>query len=49
MNSINQNLPLFKNIQQHLSNDVSNYENIKPKNPLSKIDTQNGSKYIQII
>ena len=31
MNSINQNLPIFKNIQQHLSNDDSNYENIKPK------------------
>ena len=42
MNTINQNLPLFKNMQQQLVSDSSNYENIKPKQkmPLSRIDTQ---------
>ena len=49
MNSINQNLPIFKNIQHSLSNEISNYENIKPKNPLSKIDPQNSSKSFQIL
>ncbi len=42
MNTINQNLPLFKNMQQQLVSDSSNYENIKPKQkmPLSRIDVQ---------
>ena len=42
MNTINQNLPLFKNMQQQLVIDSSNYENIKPKQkmPLSRIDVQ---------
>ena len=60
MNTINQNLPLFKNMQQQLVSDSSNYENIKPKQkmPLSRIDTQaskftliyyNTSNYMQFI
>ena len=42
MNTINQNLPLFKNMQQAIVEDTSNYENIKPKQkmPLSRIDFQ---------
>ena len=42
MNTINQNLPLFKNIDQHIIEGSSNYENIKSKNkiPLSRIDIQ---------
>ncbi len=42
MNTINQNLPLFKNMKQTLVEDTSNYENIKPKQkiPLSRIDIQ---------
>ena len=46
MSTINQNLPLFKNMQQQLVSDTSNYENIKPnqKMPLSRIDVQT-SKY----
>ena len=48
MNTLNENLPLFKNmnIQQNFR-DTSNYENIKPKQkmPLSRLDVQT-SKYI---
>ena len=42
MNTINQNLPLFKNIDQHIIEGSSNYDNIKSKNkiPLSRIDIQ---------
>ncbi len=47
MNTLNENLPLFKNmnIQQNFI-DTSNYENIKPKQkmPLSRLDVQT-SKY----
>ena len=48
MNTINQNLPLFKNIQQQIVNESSNYENIKSKQkmPLSRIDVQ-ASKFIK--
>ena len=50
MNTINQNLPLFKNMQQQLISDSSNYENIKPKQkmPLSRIDIQ-ASKFISYL
>ena len=50
MNTINQNLPLFKNMQQAIVEDTSNYENIKPKQkmPLSRIDFQS-SKFFKII
>ena len=39
MNTINQHLPIFKNMQQQIVSDPSNYENIKPKQkfPLSRI------------
>ena len=50
LNTINQNLPLFKNMQQQLISDSSNYENIKPKQkmPLSRIDIQ-ASKFISYL
>ena len=50
MNTINENLPLFKNMQQPIITDTSHYENIKPKQkfPLSRIDVQT-SKYFYII
>ena len=40
MSSINQNLPLFKNMEEPMFADPSNIENVKSnhKNPLSKID-----------
>ena len=40
MNTINENLPLFKNLQQQVVADQSNYENIKPKQKmyLSRMD-----------
>ena len=51
MNTINQNLPLFKNIQQQIVNESSNYENIKSKQkmPLSRIDVQASKFYKKII
>ena len=49
MNTLNENLPLFKNMfmQQNMI-DTSNYENIKPKQkmPLSRLDVQS-SKFIK--
>ena len=47
MKLFNENLPLFKTMQQKAICDPSNYENIKPKSkmPLSRIDLQS-SKYI---
>ena len=51
MNTINQNLPLFKNIQQQIVNESSNYENIKSKQkmPLSRIDVQASKSIKKII
>ena len=48
MNTINQNLPLFKNMQQQLVSDSSNYENIKPKKKLNlyRLDIHNSKFYI---
>ena len=52
MNTLNENLPLFKNInlQQNLG-DSSNYENIKPKSkmPLSRLDVQSSKKLKNLI
>jgi hypothetical protein len=50
MNTINQNLPLFKNIDQHIIEGSSNYENIKSKNkiPLSRIDIQKSKNNLNI-
>ena len=49
MNTLNENLPLFKNmnIQQNFI-DTSNYENIKPKQkmPLSRLDVQTSKYFI---
>ena len=38
MNSINQNLPLFKNMEEPMITDSSNIENVKSihRNPLSE-------------
>jgi len=52
VNSINENLPLFKNMNHHIIDSSSKYENIKSKNkmPLSRIEVQKSkTKYIKII
>ena len=51
MNTINESLPLFKNMQQPIVADTSNYENIKPKQkmPLSRLDVQSSKYIIKII
>ena len=49
MNTLNENLPLFKNMHMQKNIvDTSNFENIKPKSkmPLSRLDVQS-SKFIQ--
>lgn len=40
MSTINKTLPIFKNIQQKIINESSQYENIKPYMPLSRVDGQ---------
>ena len=47
MKTFNENLPLFKNLQQKVIGDISNYENIKPKSkiPLSRLDLQSSKSY----
>lgn len=49
MNTINESLPLFKNMQQPIVADTSNYENIKPKQkyPLSRIDVQSSKSFLK--
>ena len=49
MSAINQNLPLFKNMQKKIA-DPSNYENKKPKQkiPLSRIDVQASKSILKI-
>ena len=52
MNTLNENLPLFKNMNiQPNFVDTSNYENIKPKQkmPLSRLDVQSSKYIIKII
>lgn len=48
MNTINENLPIFKNMKQSIITDTSNYENIKPKQKfrLSRIDAQSSKSFI---
>lgn len=51
MSTINQNLPLFKNMQQQIVSDPSNYENIKPKQKmtLSRLDFHESKFYKKIL
>ena len=52
MNTLNENLPLFKNMNiQPNFVDTSIYENIKPKQkmPLSRLDVQSSKYIIKII
>lgn len=52
VNTINENLPLFKNMNHHIIDSSSKYENIKSKNkmPLSRIEVQKSkTKVIKII
>ena len=48
MNTINQNLPIFKNLENQIISNTSNYENIKPKKKLNlyRLDIHNSKFYI---
>ena len=47
MNTINQNLPIFKNLENQIISNTSNYENIKPKKKLNlyRLDIHNSKFY----